>query len=140
MSTQSVWDLGQRILDRTGPAAVENSVEGVECVGNVRPKGNADVWYREWTVEGERFFARGCLSEGNGDLADAKQAYASACICYRTSYLPFLGQSADPWLADAFHREADAFARVARCSDPPLEVTSSRVENATLLVCFARSD
>ena len=138
-STNSIWAfLSQRVLACTVSSQALSSDEDRAVLGQVFHQVSADVWYREWTLEGERFFARGSTCEDRGDLADARQAYVHACICYRTSYLPFFGEPADPWLIDAFQREADAFNRVARCSTPFTEVTWARVDNATLLLCFAR--
>jgi dienelactone hydrolase len=107
----------------------------MERVGN----GTAEDWYREWTRTAERVYAIARTSEEKGHAASAREAYFRASAYYHASYFPLFGAPVDPWLADAFERETDAFHRGARLSESPVEPVEIPFEKKSLPGYFLHS-
>jgi dienelactone hydrolase len=131
LSDNPAWKaFGARALARAiyGGADIGECFSTVERIGN----GVAEDWYREWTKTAERVFGIARTCEEAGHLVSAREAYFRASTYYHVSYFPLFGFPVDPWLADAFERETDAFHRAARLGEFPIEPVEVPFEAASL--------
>jgi hypothetical protein len=122
-SNNPAWQVfGARALARViyGGADIAECFSTFERISN----GTAENWYREWTNTAERVFAIVRTCEQGGHLISAREAYFRASTYYHVSYFPLFGFPVDPWLADAFERETDAFHCAAKL-ESGISVTSA---------------
>ncbi len=97
---------------RIQPAAVPtwpNASRPSRGSGMVRPRtgtGNGLARLR-------RVYAIARTCELGGHWVSAREAYFRASTYFHISYFPLFGAPTDPWLADAYRQEADAFRRAA---------------------------
>ncbi|OJV43860.1 MAG: hypothetical protein BGO25_11970 [Acidobacteriales bacterium 59-55] len=99
-----------------------------------------DKWYRKWIARADGLFATARSRYDAGQFHIAKDHYLYASTYYRTSYLPFYGYPVDPWLVDAFEREAEAFAYAAELNEFPLELVDIPFEGKHLKAYWAQPD
>jgi hypothetical protein len=66
----------------TGGADIGECVTTLERVGN----GSADDWYREWVATADRLTTAATLSEDNGPVVSAREAYFRAATYYHVAY------------------------------------------------------
>jgi pimeloyl-ACP methyl ester carboxylesterase len=130
-SNNPAWQaFGARALARViyGGADIAECFSTFERISN----GTAENWYREWTNTAERVFAIARTCEQAGHLISAREAYFRAATYYHVSYFPLFGFPVDPWLADAFERETDAFHCAAKLGEFPIESVEVPFETASL--------
>lgn len=137
LSNNPAWEaFGVRALAR----ATYGGADVGECFATVRRIGNGghEDWYREWTRAAERVFGIARTCEEAGHFISAREAYFRASTYYHVSYFPLFGFPVDPWLADAFERETDAFHRAAKLGEFPIEPVEVPFETASLPGYFLR--
>ncbi|HZY72489.1 MAG TPA: alpha/beta fold hydrolase, partial [Edaphobacter sp.] len=140
LNTNPLWNffrLRALATVRAGGAEIDECDNTIRRIGST---GTSDTWYREWITEAERLYAAACIEREAGQNDLARRSFTRASTYYRISYLPFFGFPVDPWLIDAFHREAEAFQCAAELSDFPLEAINISYQNSSLQAFWARPD
>lgn len=135
LSNNPMWEaFGLRALSRT----IYGGADLGECVSTVArvADGGPEDWYREWTKTAERLFAIARTCEEKGHRVSAREAYLRATTYYHVSYFPLFGAPVDPWLADAFEREINAFHRAAQLSEFPIQPVEVPFNNQSLPAYF----
>ncbi len=140
LSNNPMWEsFGLRALT----CAIYGGADLGECyatMSRIGDTGSREDWYREWTHTAERLFGIARHSEDAGHTVSAREAYFRASTYYRVSYFPLFGAPVDPWLVDAFEKDADAFQRGARLSESPIEMVEIPFEGGSLPGYFLRPD